>query len=87
LRKQQYDIDKELKTSQRQRQNLSDNFIKNYNSEVLDKYDFNGLLEKFKSIGAQRIALFCVEKFPSACHRSLVAEHLQKRYGFVKKDL
>lgn len=87
MRKLQYEVDKQLKTTQRQRQNLSENFIKNYKSAVLDNYDFDSLVEKLKLIDSQRTVLFCVEKFPSACHRSLVAEHLQKRYRFVKKDL
>lgn len=87
LRKLQHEADKKLKTTQRQRQKLSEIFIEKYKKEVLDEFDFNSLIEQLKSTGTKKVVLFCVEKFPSACHRSIVAEHLQNKFGFTKKDL
>lgn len=87
LRKLQNEADKESQTTQRQRQYLSKIFIDKYKKEVLAKFDFNSLVEQLKSSGTQNVVLFCVEKFPSACHRSIVAEHLMNKFRFTKKDL
>lgn len=87
IRKIQYAFDKEVHTSQRKRESLSDKFISVYGKEVLRKFDFKGLIDQLNSMNAKRVVLFCVEKNPSACHRSIVADHLYRNFGFSVKDL
>ncbi len=83
IRKIQYAADKERNIKQRKREELSEEFISTYTKEILRKFDFEGLIDQFKLIGSKRVVLFCVEKNPSACHRSLAAEHLNQNCGFT----
>lgn len=87
LRKIQYQIDKEAKTTQRQRQTLSEAFSELYEKEVLNKFAFNNLIEQFKLLKSKNVVLFCVEQNPSACHRSLTAEKFHNEYGTPVKHL
>lgn len=87
IRKIQYAFDKELHTSQRKRESLSDKFISVYKKEVLKNFDFQTLLDQLNLINAEKVVLFCVEKNASACHRSLVAEYLYKNFGYPVNNL
>lgn len=61
----------------RQRQGLSHEFREGYIQRVINSFDwgaFDRELVKFS-----QPALFCVERLPDACHRSLVADALRKR--------
>ncbi len=87
IRKIQYASDKEEHTSQRKRDSLSVEFISTYKKKILNKFDFKNLAGQLESLKARRVVLFCVEKNPAACHRSLAAERLQRKYGFQVKDL
>lgn len=66
----------------RERLSLSNDFINSYKTKVLDAFDFqkwfdeNGLMNK-----EINILFFCVEREPSACHRSLVAAYLSEKYN------
>ena len=82
IRKIQYAADKEKNIKQRIREELSDEFISLYKNKILRNYDFQSLVDQLKFIGSKRAALFCVEKNPSACHRSLAAERLHQSYRF-----
>jgi uncharacterized protein (DUF488 family) len=75
LRKRQYDADKAEGTTKRKRLALGEAFIAGYRNETLSTFDTKKFL---KQLGpeARTIALFCVEREPAACHRSLVAERL-----------
>ena len=44
-------------------------------------------LEKLENIGAKRIALFCVEEFAEACHRSIVANKLNEKFNYTINHL
>ena len=87
IRKIQYEADKKENIKQRKRETLSGDLIKAYKEQVLNKFDFNEFIKELKSAGSQRVALFCVEKNPSACHRSIVSEHLKNKFGFAVKHL
>ncbi len=79
--------DKEEHTSQRKRESLSDGFKAVYEKEILSKFDFEDLIGRLELLNSRRVVLFCVEKNPAACHRSLAAEHLSRRYGMRVKNL
>ncbi len=80
LRRRQYVADKANKVAKRKREALSEGFIAVYQQEFLSKFD------SAKFVGqlgpeARVVALFCVERAPAACHRSLLAERLQRDLG------
>ncbi len=87
IRKIQYTSDKEEHTSQRKRDSLSEEFISAYKKDILKNFDFQSLIDQLESLNARRVVLFCVEKNPAACHRSLAAEQLHQKYGFKVKHL
>lgn len=62
-------------TGKRTRLDLSDEFAKAYYEECLVSFEAE---EFIKELGedAKVVALFCVEREPAACHRSLVAQRL-----------
>lgn len=87
IRNKQKEDDKTKDISKRQRQFLSEVFISAYNSEVIEKFDFHSFILKLEAIGANNVLLFCVERNPLACHRSLVTKYLSEKYSFLIKDL
>jgi uncharacterized protein (DUF488 family) len=80
LRKRQTDADKAEGTSKRQRTALGELFIAGYREECLSRFDSRQFLERLGS-EAKTVALFCVEREPAACHRSLLADRLQQDLG------
>jgi uncharacterized protein (DUF488 family) len=72
--------DKQLHIAKRKRTTLRQEFIRAYEQECLAHYDAPQFLE---AIGeeAQVVALFCVEREPQACHRSLAAKRLARDLG------
>ncbi len=77
IRDKQAVADKVSNTPKRDRNSLSESFIKAYVTECLSKFDPHGLVYNLDS-DSKVIALFCVEKTPEACHRSLVASELNR---------
>lgn len=69
-----------------QRKVLDQKFIEKYRNEILNNYDFDGLINRLTSFSTA-IALFCVERNPEACHRSIVAEELHQKYTFSLEHL
>lgn len=80
IRQLQYDADKEERIAKRKRSTLSPAFIAAYRREILANFDAQGFLDELPE-GTQTAALFCVEREPQACHRLLLAEHLQETCG------
>ena len=80
LRALQYQKDKKLRIAKRKRTALDPDFIKAFKETYLSKFDSE---EFIKAFGEENkvIALFCVEREPSACHRSIVAERLANDLG------
>ena len=80
IRERQKTADKTAKVTKRKRTGLDEAFIEAYTEKILDPSDAAAFLQK---LGEQSrvIALFCVEKEPTACHRSLVAEKLKQELG------
>ena len=81
VRAKQAEMDKATKTAKRQRMELGQAFIKGYIHECLTHFQPKSLLDDLKP-DAQVVALFCVEREPAACHRSLVADKLAKELSF-----
>ena len=79
LRQLQYREDDRLKLGKRSRVELAEAYRRRYISEVLDQVDLGAMLEGLPD-GAVS-ALLCVERDARACHRSLIADRLQARYG------
>ena len=80
IRDKQTLADKQTGTLKRDRNALSESFIKAYQTECLSDFssrDFVSSLEENTEI----MALFCVERIPDACHRSLVAAKLADEIG------
>jgi len=83
VRKIQYDDDKNQGISQRERTNLCQTFINAYKREHLVTFNHEHFLKTLGS-RAKNVVLFCVEKEPKACHRTLVTEHLQNIWQDLK---
>lgn len=79
LRKRQSDADKAARIQKRKRAALGEAFIAGYR-EAMSGFDSSRFLESLGQ-ATSVAALFCVERDPAACHRSLLAERLQKDLG------
>jgi uncharacterized protein (DUF488 family) len=66
----------------RDRNKLGAVFASEYKNKIIEKFDFDNFVEQLDNAGANRVVLFCVEGKAEACHRSIVANKLSKRYKF-----
>jgi uncharacterized protein (DUF488 family) len=80
LRERQQAADQAERTAKRQRIELSELFVTGYGEECLRPFDSRRFVERLGP-QARVVALFCVERAPAACHRSLVAERLRRDLG------
>jgi uncharacterized protein (DUF488 family) len=80
LRQRQAEADKAKGTTKGKRSALSEAFIAGYRAERLSALDTGKFVEELGT-EARTVALFCVEREPAACHRSLLAEQLQHELG------
>jgi uncharacterized protein (DUF488 family) len=79
LRQLQYREDERLGVGKRTRSELAPEYVERYTKEILDRVDLGPIVEEMPADGAA--ALFCVERDPEACHRSLIAERLASEHG------
>lgn len=86
LRSIQAVADKKAGTTKRQRAELTPMFIDGYREQCLNKFNSEEFVSRL-GLGARVIALFCVEREPAACHRSLVAERLRRDLGMEVQHL
>lgn len=86
VRDRQAAADKATKTAKRKRTTLGEAFITAYRTECLAAFDPDSLLADLEE-NAQVVALFCVEKNPEACHRSLVADKLAEELKLEVEDI
>lgn len=73
LRSVQAEEDKQAHVAKRARSILSQRFIQGYEQECLTSFDVRQFVTQIHGETGV-ICLFCVEREPDACHRSLVAE-------------
>lgn len=81
IRAAQKEADKRNGIQKKDRTRLGEVFIEGYKQHIAD-YDFDALDEKLKEMDADKVAFFCVEESPYACHRSIVAKKLQELFGY-----
>ena len=86
IRDVQHAVDLQQGVLKRKRQELGEDFKRQYANEVLASFDSQQFAREFDS-STLRIALFCVEGNPAACHRSLVAERLHNDWGVPVEHL
>ncbi len=85
LRRRQFEADKAAGIAKRKRTALGEEFIKGYRAER-SAFDSPKFLEQLGA-EARTVALFCVEREPAACHRSLLAERLEQDLGVQVRHL
>jgi uncharacterized protein (DUF488 family) len=78
LRQVQYAEDDRQGVGKRSRKELAPAYRDGYIAEILNRADLSEVVASLPADGAG--ALFCVERDPEACHRSLVAERLASKY-------
>ena len=79
LRQLQYAEDERAGEGKRSRSRLADAYVERYTREILDRADLDAVVALLPVEGAA--ALLCVERDAEACHRSLVAERLERDHG------
>lgn len=102
IRAMQDQADQTNKTAKRKRTLLSDNFVKAYRRDVLRVYKRKSVNKLHAAEVMQRaresagypadkpllrLALFCVEREPAACHRSLLADELGRQLSLDIKHI
>jgi uncharacterized protein (DUF488 family) len=85
LRHVQYAEDARQKVGKRSRVELAPEYRRRYTQEILARVDLRLLVDQLPAEGAS--ALFCVERDPEACHRSIIAERLQEQHGVLTSHL
>ncbi|MGI5126617.1 DUF488 domain-containing protein [Pseudonocardia sp. CA-107938] len=78
LRRLQYRADDRAGVGKRNRVALAPEYATGYTREILDPFDLGALVAELPE---GTTALFCVERDPEACHRSLVADRLHAERG------
>lgn len=86
LREKQKAEDKKLAITKRGRTSLAKTFVEAYQRECLKNFDSQAFLEQVGH-NVATIGLFCVEREPEACHRSLAAEKLGQDLGLSIEHL
>ncbi|MFJ4280565.1 DUF488 family protein [Streptomyces massasporeus] len=85
LRMLQYAEDDRRGVGKRSRRELAAEYSRRYTTEILDRADLAPIVSALPSRGTA--ALFCVERDPEACHRSLIARRLAERHRVTIEHL
>src|SRR4051794_12986483 len=85
LRRLQYAEDDRMGVGKRSRTKLAPAYAERYTAEILDRADLGDVVSALPPDGAG--ALFCVERAPEACPRSLVADRLSAEHGIPVEHL
>jgi len=80
LRERQSETDKGQGITKRKRSALGEVFVSGYRDQCLSHFDSRKFIDRLGH-DAKVVALFCVEREPAACHRSLLAEKLRQDLG------
>ena len=86
VREAQKQADKAGGVAKRERTELSPAFVEAYRHECLASIERDTVLSRLPP-DAERIALFCVEEQPEACHRSVAADWLRANKNLTVKHL
>ena len=85
LRQLQYAEDDRQGVGKRSRRELAAEYSRRYTTEILDLADLTAIVSALTSSGTA--ALFCVERDPEACHRSLIAQRLTEQHRVTIEHL
>jgi uncharacterized protein (DUF488 family) len=85
LRRIQYREDERRGEGKRSRTVLAPEYARRYEREILDRADLSPIAEL--AAEGRRPALLCVERDPEACHRSLIAERLEREHGLAVENI
>ncbi len=85
LRLLQYAEDDRRGVGKRTRRELAAEYSRRYTTEILDRADLTPIVSALSQVGTA--ALFCVERDPEACHRSLVARRLAEQHQITIEHL
>ncbi|MFD5337056.1 DUF488 domain-containing protein [Streptomyces hawaiiensis] len=85
LRHLQYAEDDRQGVGKRSRRELAVEYSRRYTAEILDPVDLDAIVAALPSDGIA--TLFCVERDPEACHRSLVAQRLAEQHHVTVEHL
>lgn len=85
LRRLQYAEDARRGEGKRSRTVLAPEYAARYTREILDHAPLEPVVEELPADGAA--ALFCVERDPEACHRSIIAGRLAGEYDVAVSHL
>ncbi len=85
LRQLQYREDANAGVGKRSRIELAPEYVRRYTEEILDGIDLEPVVAELPADGVS--ALFCVERDPEACHRSLIAERLAREHALAVTHL
>lgn len=78
MREAQYAADAARGEGKRDRTVLAPAYVELYTEQILDRVDLDPIV---RFVGRSTAALFCVERDPAACHRSLIAARLARDHG------
>lgn len=78
--------DKKNRVQKSSRNFLAESFIQAYKNKILFNFNCNEFIKETGE-NSKIIALFCVEKTPHTCHRSLVMEKLINDLGVIGENL
>lgn len=85
LRQLQYAEDHRQEVGKRSRHALAAEYTRRYAAEILDRVDLTAIVSALPGSGTA--ALFCVERDPQACHRSLIAKRLTAQHHVTIEHL
>ena len=85
LRQLQYLEDDRQGVGKRSRITLASEYAERYTGEILDPFHLGAMVDDLPTNSTT--ALFCVERDPEACHRSLVAARMRAEYGLLVTNL
>ena len=85
LRQLQYAEDDRRGVGKRSRRELATEYARRYTVEILDNADLAPIVSALSRGGTA--ALFCVERDPEACHRSLIVRRLAEQHGVTIEHL
>jgi len=83
IRELQKKSDEINKIQKRQRDELGYVFKTAYTDKILSQFDIEQFLKSLENSGTKKVVLFCVEKSPLACHRSLVTNKIKELHPEV----
>jgi len=86
VRAMQKEDDKNSGVEKRTRMTLGRVFVEEYQERNLLKFDAGAFMSLLPN-KTRVIALFCVERSPEACHRSLVGTYLKQKYSISVEDI